>query len=72
MKYEARCIRYVSRFLEKATEFFYHFLGEKYAKKQQKLLKMTNRMENKFRSLFTHFQVSDTMFRNIKQFVLDF
>ena len=37
MKYEARCIRYVSRFLEKATDFFAIFLSKKYANKTTKI-----------------------------------
>ena len=36
------CIRYVSRFLEKATQFFTIFLAKNMLIKQQKLLKMTN------------------------------
>ena len=42
IKYEARCIRYVSRFLEKATEFFAIVLGKSMPIKKQKLVKMPN------------------------------
>ena len=42
MKYEARCIRYVSRFLEKATDFFAIFKAKSMPIKQQKLHKITN------------------------------
>ena len=42
-------------------------LDKRCLKKMEMHLFKQNWMENKFRSLLTHFQVSDTMFRNIKQ-----